>query len=93
MCRSTSAQLATNVAFAQTLITSSRLPVWSMSSWEMNTHFTSSGSTSENASSSHCLRLAIVPVSTITGSAPVMTIELMYTESGAPNAGCSWWMR
>jgi hypothetical protein len=46
-----------------------------MSSWERKIHRTSAGSTSENTSSSHCFRFAIVPVSTITGSAPRMTIE------------------
>ena len=80
--RSTIAQLHTSFAFGHAVITSSRLPLWSTSSCERNTHLTSSGSTSENASSSHCLRFAGVPVSTITGSSPRITIELMYTNSG-----------
>ena len=53
--------------------------MWSTSSCERKIHRTSSGSTSAKTSSSHCLRLAGVPVSTITGSEPRMTIELMYT--------------
>ena len=76
VCRSTIAQLHTSVAFGQAVITSSRLPLWSTSSWERKIQRTSSGSTSENTSSSHCSRFAGVPVSTIIGSAPRITIEL-----------------
>ena len=76
VCRSTIAQLHTSVAFGHTVITSSRLPLWSTSSWLRNTQRTSSGSTRENASRSHCSRFAGVPVSTIIGSRPRITIEL-----------------
>ena len=68
VCRSTIAQLHTNVAFGHAVITWSRLPLWSTSSCDRNTQRTSSGSTSENTSSSHWVRFAGVPVSTITGS-------------------------
>ena len=37
-----------------------------------------------------CLRFAGVPVSTITGCSPRITIELMKTKSGAPVASCTW---
>ena len=77
VCRSTIAQLHTSLALGHALITWSRLPVWSTSSCDRNTQRTSSGSTSENTSLSHCLRLAGVPVSTIIGSWPRITIELM----------------
>ena len=66
--RSTMAQLHTRVAFGHADSASSRLPVWSTSSCERKIHRTSSGSTSEKTSSSHCVRFAGVPVSTITGS-------------------------
>ena len=66
--RSLIAQVATSVAFVHRVITCSRLPVWSMSSCDKYTQRTSAGSTRPNTSSSHCRRLAMVPVSTITGS-------------------------
>src|SRR5687767_11652142 len=75
--RSTMAQLHTTVAFVQAVNASSRLPVWSTSSWDRKIHLTSFGSTIENTSSCHCLRFAGVPVSTTTGSDPRITIELM----------------
>ena len=54
---------------------SSRLPLWSTSSWERKIHRTSFGSTSENTSLIHWSRFAGVPVSTIIGSLPTITIE------------------
>ena len=75
MCRSTIAQLQTTWALGQAANASSRLPVWSMSSCDRKIHRTSSGSTSEKTSASHCVRFPGVPVSTITGSAPRITIE------------------
>jgi hypothetical protein len=90
--RSIIAQLQTSLAFGQAVITSSRLPVWSTSSCDKKTQRTSVGSTRENTSFSHCSRLAGVPVSTIIGWAPRITIEFRYTNSGWPSAGCTWWI-
>src|SRR4051794_17538090 len=73
--RSSIAQLHTSVAFGHAVSTSSRLPVWSTSSCERYTHFTSAGSTRLKTSSRNCLRFAIVPVSRINGSSPLITIE------------------
>jgi hypothetical protein len=69
------AQLHTTRAFGHAVSASSRLPVWSTSSCDRKIQRTSSGSTSENTSWSHCWRLAGVPVSTITGSGPRITME------------------
>ena len=33
-----------------------------------------------------------MPVSTITGSEPTITMELMYTCNGCPSASCTWWI-
>ena len=63
--------------------------MWSTSSWERNTHFTSSGSTMPNTSSRNCSRFAGVLVSMMTGSLPRITIEFRYTNSGAPVASCT----
>src|SRR5829696_6750863 len=90
--RSIMAQLHTSCAFGQAVITWSRLPVWSTSSCDRKTQRTSVGSTIEKASFSHCSRLAGVPVSTIIGSAPRITIEFRYTDNGCPRAGCTWWI-
>src|SRR5262249_16557085 len=74
LCRSSIAQLHTMVAFGHASITSSRLPVWSTSSCDKYTHLTSAGSTRLNASSRNCLRFAIVFVSRMIGSLPLITI-------------------
>ena len=90
--RSIIAQLHTSFAFGHAVIASSRLPVWSTSSCDKKIQRTSFGSTSSNTSFSHCSRFAGVPVSTMTGSLPRITIELMYTNNGCPSASCTWWM-
>ena len=48
-------QLSTATAFGAASISAVRLPVWSMSSWLMNTQRMSSGSTMENTSLRNCL--------------------------------------
>ena len=50
-------------------------PVWSPSSCDRKIQRTSSGSTTEKTFSSHSSRCTGAPVSTMTGSAPRMTIE------------------
>ena len=61
--------------------------MWSPSSWERKIQRTSSGSTTENTFSSHCSRCIGAPVSTITGSAPRITMEFTGTKSpGSPGA-------
>jgi hypothetical protein len=59
------------------------LPVWSTSSWLMNTQRMSSGSTSENTSARYWSRFSIMPVSTTTGSAARMTSVFSGTTTGA----------
>ena len=72
-------KLPISVAFGQRSRASSRPPVWSPSSWERKIQRTSSGSTTENTFSSHSSRCTGAPVSTMTGSAPRMTMELTGT--------------
>ena len=81
--RSCMNQLTIRVAFGASAMSSLTLPVWSMSSWLMNTQRMSSGSTSENTSARYWSRLAKNPVSTTTGSAARMTIVLIGTSAGA----------
>ncbi|HYD08894.1 MAG TPA: hypothetical protein VEA78_02225 [Acidimicrobiales bacterium] len=78
----------TSVAFGARSRTSSRLPVWSWSSWLMNTQRTSARSTTLPTASNQASRLSALPVSTITGSAPTITDELMAT-SGPSGVGKS----
>jgi hypothetical protein len=79
-------QVVSSVALGQAARTANRLPAWSRSSWVRNTHFTSSGSTTDHAASSHCGRTAGAPVSTRTGSAPRITIEFI---GKCPTGGAS----
>jgi hypothetical protein len=79
-------QVVSNVAFGQAARIGSRLPEWSRSSWVRNTHFTSRGSTTDHAASSHWARTAGAPVSTRTGSAPRMIIEFI---GKCPTGGAS----
>jgi hypothetical protein len=79
LTRSTVNQFVTSVAWGQTSKTAVRLPEWSWSSWDRKTQRTSAGSTMENAASIHSERDSSFPVSTITGSAAVITIELSGT--------------
>jgi hypothetical protein len=58
-------------------MTAARLPVWSASSWDRKTQRTSSGATKPKTSSSQPVRFRGDPVSTMTGSEPRMTAELM----------------
>ena len=92
VCRSIIAQLHTSCAFGHALKVSSRFPVWSTSSCDKKIHRTFFGSTSENTSFNHCSRFAIVPVSTIIGSAPRITNEFKYTNNGWPSAGWTEWI-
>ena len=71
--------VVTSVAFRHSSRTVARLPEWSWSSCERKTQRTSSGSTIEKAASSHSVRDSALPVSTMTGSAAVMTIEFIGT--------------
>ena len=66
-------KFAINVALGQRVSTTSRLPVWSWSSWDRKIHRTSSGSTTENACSSQASRTSAEPVSTSIGSRPRIT--------------------
>ena len=77
VCRSTIAQLQTSCAFGHAASVCSRFPVWSISSCDKWIQRPLSGSTRDNTSFNHRSRLAIVPVSTIMGSAPKMTSEFM----------------
>ena len=84
-------QLTIAVAFGAASINALRLPVWSTSSWLMNTHLMSSGSTMLNTSSRYWSRFSPTPVSTTIGSAALMTIELRGTITGAwPSPLWSW---
>ena len=80
--RSCMNQSMTSVALGAASMRALTLPVWSTSSWLMNTQRMSSGSTSENTSSRYWSRFSIIPVSTTTGSAARMTMVLRATETG-----------
>ena len=81
--RSTMNQFTIAVAFGASSMSALRLPVWSTSSWLMNTQRMSSGSTMLNTSARYWSRFSTTPVSTTTGSAARMTIVLRATETGA----------
>jgi len=84
-------QLMISVAFGHSSISTLRLPVWSMSSWLMNTQRTSSGSTRLDTSLKKCSRCSAMPVSTTTGSAAPITIVFRATLTGASPS--PWWLR
>jgi hypothetical protein len=83
--RPTVNQFVTRVACGHRSRTCIRLPVWSPSSCDRYTQRTSAGSTNEKARSIHASPVTARAVSTITGSAPVMTMLLTGTWS-APSS-------
>ena len=84
-------QLMTSVALGARSISALTLPVWSTSSWLMNTQRMSSGSTRPKTSARNRSRFSAIPVSTTTGSAPRITSVLIGTKTGAvPSPSWSW---
>jgi hypothetical protein len=61
--------------------------MWSWSSWLITIQRTSSGSTTENARSVHSSRTSEQPVSTITGSAPRIT--MLFAQMNVPSGAAA----